>query len=556
MSQESDYVDDEEYDYDYDENVSEDEADEEEERAEVVKSSGTSSSTTTSPKKNIDVIQNGATNKTLNFLEILEISGKRISEVASLLELNPNVAQFLLQRHSWNQEKIMEGYFSDCEKLMSSAGLDLYKDDQVITFFPINNVKKYDEKVSFMCKVCYDEFDDVIKDGFSLGCGHTFCKDCFRQYLTGQVNDGIMCIQSHCPEHKCKQAITCDVYHAFLSTELKEKYNKFVTKHFVEFTKNMRFCPAANCEKVILCSEGYNRTITCDCTHAMCFKCGEEAHEPASCQQLQTWSEKCASDGESSKWIFANTKKCPKCHTRIEKNQGCLHMICHQCKHNFCWICMGTHHVWVCNEFKPTVDETAELNAQQMAKVELERYHHFFNRYHNHDQALKFASKQRTEALQKMKEMQEKQSDAWIDVQYVTDAVDTVVLCRRVLKYTYVIGYYMPEHSPEKLLFERHQEMLEENTEKLHECTEGQNVFTADRTQVVNWTRITERFRKSLLDSYIDGMSAGAHDESAVPLEQIDRWIDTTKGKGTRAKPIVLDATPPKAVTGKAAARK
>ncbi len=83
----------------------------------------------------------------------------------------------------------------------------------------------------------------------------------------------------------------------------------------------------------------------------------------------------------------------------------------------------------------------------------------------------------------------------------------------------------MPENSPEKLLFERHQEMLEENTEKLHECTESANVFTADRTQVVNWTRITERFLQSVLDNYVDGVVVPTQVASSVDVEQIDRWL-------------------------------
>lgn len=32
---------------------------------------------------------------------------------------------------------------------------------------------------------------------------------------------------------------------------------------------------------------------------------------------------KCADDSETSNWISANTKECPKCHSTIEKNGGC-----------------------------------------------------------------------------------------------------------------------------------------------------------------------------------------------------------------------------------------
>jgi ariadne-1 len=46
-------------------------------------------------------------------------------------------------------------------------------------------------------------------------------------------------------------------------------------------------------------------------------------------------------ESETANWILANTKKCPACNARIEKNHGCNHMHCKLCKHEFCWICMG-----------------------------------------------------------------------------------------------------------------------------------------------------------------------------------------------------------------------
>ena len=40
----------------------------------------------------------------------------------------------------------------------------------------------------------------------------------------------------------------------------------------------------------------------------------------------------------------ANTKKCPRCQTPIEKDEGCNHMACRKCRHEFCWICMKDWH--------------------------------------------------------------------------------------------------------------------------------------------------------------------------------------------------------------------
>jgi ariadne-1 len=53
------------------------------------------------------------------------------------------------------------------------------------------------------------------------------------------------------------------------------------------------------------------------------------------------WIIKNSAESENLNWILANTKSCPKCKRPIEKNQGCMHMTCSQCKYEFCWLCQG-----------------------------------------------------------------------------------------------------------------------------------------------------------------------------------------------------------------------
>jgi E3 ubiquitin-protein ligase RNF14 len=43
---------------------------------------------------------------------------------------------------------------------------------------------------------------------------------------------------------------------------------------------------------------------------------------------------------KSEHWKKCNTKSCPKCNIPIEKNDGCDHMTCGKCKHEFCWLCL------------------------------------------------------------------------------------------------------------------------------------------------------------------------------------------------------------------------
>ena len=275
--------------------------------------------------------------------------------------------------------------------------------------------------------------------------------------------------------------------------------------------------------------------VRCTCNNPFCFRCGSEAHDPCTCQQLQTWNLKCQDESETANWILANTKKCPECMTRIEKNQGCNHMTCKICKFEFCWICNGS---WAshgadsggyykCNKFDVApVDSSA--SAAEKAKAELDRYLHYYQRYHAHDASLKFASKQRLSAEKKMVEQQELYKSAWIDVQFLKHAVDLVIDCRRVLKYTYAYGFFLSGN--EQPLFEHQQEMLEKNTEKLQELCE-EDLQKIDRTQIVNLTRVTETFWKALIDTYSEDRQTTSASDAAISRENSSQSKASTKGK-------------------------
>lgn len=70
-----------------------------------------------------------------------------------------------------------------------------------------------------------------------------------------------------------------------------------------------------------------SRPVVCKCGHTFCFECGENWHDPVQCRLLKKWMKKCADDSETSTWIAANTKECPKCNVTIEKDGGCNHMV-------------------------------------------------------------------------------------------------------------------------------------------------------------------------------------------------------------------------------------
>lgn len=196
----------------------------------------------------------------------------------------------------------------------------------------------------------------------------------------------------------------------------------------------------------------------------------------------------------------------------------------------------GTGGFYKCNRF-----ESSELSAivteAQKAKEELNKYLHYYQRYHGHDVALKFAAN-KLSTIEKKLLLNEVVSYNYFDTQYLKQACEQVIECRRVLKYSYILGFSLKKGTQEQILFEHQQEMLEKNTEKLHELTEA-SIESIDKISVINLTRVTEKFLSSLLKNISGGIvtideelihgltSAGGQGASQVATESTASPVKT-----------------------------
>ena len=170
-----------------------------------------------------------------------------------------------------------------------------------------------------------------------------------------------------------------------------------------------------------------------------------------------------------------------------------------------------------CNKFDPA-NSTDPDDAAGKAKRELDRYLHYFKRYQAHHSAQVYAEKQLQQTEKKMGELQESTGgSSWIDVQFLKNANEMVIDCRRTLKYTYVFGYYLTSIKPSdnddsmkhRALFENMQEDLERYTEILSELTEmpiERMTSPEHRESIINNARVVERFLKNLLSGCDDGL--------------------------------------------------
>mmetsp|Transcript_4443 Transcript_4443/g.5437 ORF Transcript_4443/g.5437 Transcript_4443/m.5437 type:complete len:602 (-) Transcript_4443:808-2613(-) len=495
--------------------------------------------------------------------EIVPVMKRRIAEISDVLAVPPSAAQPLLRRHKWAKDRLFDSYTTDSEKEIKDAGVFFrctkrFKSDNE-NGNGTSNSSKSNNKDNHFCPICFDD-ELPASQMMAMPCGHEFCLDCWRQQIETKLSDGPACILQTCPQAKCDELVTEEEV-CRVAPSLLTKFETYQLRNFVEGNGTSRWCPGPGCDRIAAITN-VNTTVydadsivaTCDkCTTCFCLKCGSEPHPPLTCRDLDTWKEKCENESETANWILANTKPCPKCRSRIEKNQGCNHMTCQQCRYEFCWICSGewkdhganTGGYYNCNKFEEK--DTADLSDAAKAKRELDRYLHYYKRYHAHAEAQNFAMRQLKDTGAKMMMLQEcKDNATWSDVEFLKVANEQLVECRRVLKFTYVFAYYMTTPvkkaasapvenaqkpkgrgskktaektaEPEVTLtldeqmkkmrkerFEYHQEMLERFTENLSEMVE-KNLKAIDRTEVVNQTRVVKNFMKKILEYVENGM--------------------------------------------------
>ncbi|VEU38482.1 unnamed protein product [Pseudo-nitzschia multistriata] len=436
---------------------------------------------------------------------------RRLKEVTEILDIPEAAASVLLREHKWSKEQLFEVFYADSEKLLKKCGVSNRCDPK--------DPMKTDPDDDNCCPICYDDMEDGQK--MSMPCGHEFCMSCWHDFCANAIEqEGPSCVYVTCPEATCTEVVT-EVEFQKAAPDYLQKFQTYQLRNFVESNRLTRWCPGKGCDRIACAPtasamEQDGNVANCDsCYTSFCMVCGEEPHAPSECKDLAKWNEKCRNESETANWILANTKSCPKCASRIEKNQGCNHITCQRCKHEFCWICSGdwashganTGGYYKCNRYDPKSTETNDNSAAAKAKRELDRYLHYYKRYHAHSEAQKFAKKQLKETESRMVMLQESSDNSkWTDVEFLKTANEQLVECRKVLKYTYVYAYYMnPNDTLQKERFEYHQEMLEKFTENLSEQSE-KPLDKMDRTDVVNQTRVVDRFMKNILKYVDEGM--------------------------------------------------
>jgi ariadne-1 len=431
-------------------------------------------------------------------VEIGQKQKDMIDDMSVVLNLDASKTAFLLSHYKWDTELVLREYTANPTKCLEKAGIKADEEKKEV---------KAPEEKTVDCPYCL--LTHPLEETYALDCGHRFCLPCWKGWFGAAYDKGADCIFTNCPHYECKEIVSQDFFTRHITKDQRVRVEEWMTNAFVKLNARIKWCPRNGCDKAVEYGKTGMKTVTCECGYQFCFGCGNEAHEPAPCKAVVEWLKK---DNSLILWLRENrkakdVKNCTGCHEIIEKNQGCKHMTCRNCKHEFCWLCYQPwhgHNESLCNNYEQK-DKEQELKESQgdSSAAGLRRYQFYFTRFENHQKSIKFAERIRADADKKMHKMQDMEGTSGSQVAFLLDAVNTVIDCRRLLQWSYPWSFLLDDGSSLKTHFKMHQDMLEELTEELSGMTEqplAKLMATKQRTAIINHTRVILKFKQNIID--------------------------------------------------------
>ncbi|KAF2741249.1 hypothetical protein EJ04DRAFT_242 [Polyplosphaeria fusca] len=173
------------------------------------------------------------------------------------------------------------------------------------------------------------------------------CRRCLRSWIESEFTSK-MWDQINCPE--CSVRLEHEDMRVFAPPDIFRRYDRLSTRAALEAIPGFRWCIAKGCKSGQVHDEGQAtprfRCTSCRASHCVVHQV--RWHKGETCAEYDYRTDgklKKAEIEANKKWIQSTTKRCPgkDCRWNIEKNNGCDHMKCSKCKHEFCWSCLAPY---------------------------------------------------------------------------------------------------------------------------------------------------------------------------------------------------------------------
>ncbi|XP_043925210.1 E3 ubiquitin-protein ligase RNF14-like isoform X2 [Protopterus annectens] len=241
---------------------------------------------------------------------------------------------------------------------------------EILDFNQHQKQKRFNSKV-YCCKICFLEKFGSDCLCFT-NCEHVYCNTCLREYFEIQIKDGAV-HSLVCPEPKCPSVATPAQVKQLVGEDTFSRYDRLLLQNGLSLMTDVVYCPRVSCQTAVVKEPDGEMGVCSNCLFAFCTKCNLTYHGISRCyDEVEEELENSVNDGkpaaetaavtenaksnvqvpkrvsrnrradkkENEKWVKENTKRCPNCHSPVEKDGGCNKMICGRCGHIFCWICL------------------------------------------------------------------------------------------------------------------------------------------------------------------------------------------------------------------------
>ncbi|KAM9848851.1 LOW QUALITY PROTEIN: E3 ubiquitin-protein ligase RNF14-like [Aulostomus maculatus] len=247
----------------------------------------------------------------------------------------------------------------------------------------------------FDCSVCYTCW--LGSECVQLDeCGHVFCRACLAEFCKLQITEGNVWGVT-CPHADCSAFPTPAQVKSLVGEELFSRYDRLLLQSSLDLMPDVVYCPRPSCASAVILDKASRVALCSVCRFAFCVTCKKANHGERTARRgrvrqsglkkthskltltcpnqkccvavcvsegiMALWEDytqgskerrrllKCrygagalsssVADCLSQNWINQNSKTCPHCFSRIQKNGGCNMMTCSQCRRLFCWACLA-----------------------------------------------------------------------------------------------------------------------------------------------------------------------------------------------------------------------
>lgn len=178
-------------------------------------------------------------------------------------------------------------------------------------------------------------------------CAHpsNTCSKCLQSWMASEF-DTKGCDGIKCPE--CPETLDYNDIRKAASPQTFDAYDQMSTRNVLSNLPEFAWCLAVGCNSGQLNTANGNYMDCANCGYKQCLTHKVPWHFNETCDQYEyrtSGQQARDEEAQTEAMIDSVSKKCPgsNCGWRIQKTDGCDHMTCRKCRHQFCWQCLASH---------------------------------------------------------------------------------------------------------------------------------------------------------------------------------------------------------------------